>query len=116
MMKQLGLAAFAWAVAFSGWTVPGAWAAEKKADGKVRVVIIDGQNNHNWRATTPFMKKALEDSGRFAVSVSTTPQPGGKAPEGKDAVTFPPDLDRYDVVLSNYNGAPWPAEFQKALE
>ena len=26
---------------------------------KIRVVIIDGQNNHNWRATTPLLKKVL---------------------------------------------------------
>jgi hypothetical protein len=31
-------------------------------------------------------------------------------------VPFPPNLGKYDVVLSNYNGAPWPADFQKALE
>jgi len=40
---------------------------------KIRVLIIDGQNNHNWKATTPVMKKALEDSGRFTVTVATTP-------------------------------------------
>ena len=27
---------------------------------KIRVVIIDGQNNHDWRATTPHMKKVLK--------------------------------------------------------
>jgi type 1 glutamine amidotransferase len=31
-------------------------------------------------------------------------------------VPFPPDLGKYDVLVSNYNGAPWPKEFQKALE
>jgi len=44
-------------------------------DGKkIRVVIIDGQNNHDWRATTPIMKKSLEDCGRFTVDVATSPQ------------------------------------------
>jgi hypothetical protein len=43
-----------------------------KADSdKIRVVIIDGQNNHDWRSTTPWMKKVLEDSGRFSVAVSS---------------------------------------------
>lgn len=41
---------------------------------KIRVVLIDGQNNHDWRTTTPIMKKALEDSGRFTVTVETSPQ------------------------------------------
>jgi type 1 glutamine amidotransferase len=41
---------------------------------KLRVVIIDGQNNHTWKATTPVLKKELEDSGRFTVDVATSPQ------------------------------------------
>src|SRR5262245_13012626 len=43
-------------------------------DKKIRVVIIDGQNNHDWRSTTPVVKKSLLDSGRFAVDVATSPQ------------------------------------------
>ena len=30
--------------------------------------------------------------------------------------TFNPDFSKYDVVLSNYNGEPWPVEVEKALE
>ena len=69
-------------------------AEDKKETKKVRVLLIDGQNNHNWKATTPQLKKALEECGRFAVSVSTTPQPGGTQPQGKDAVPFPPGQAR----------------------
>ena len=29
---------------------------------------------------------------------------------------FPPDLAKYDVLLSNYNGAAWPEALQKQLE
>jgi len=83
---------------------------------KIRVVLIDGQNNHNWRATTPVMKKALLDCGRFTVDVSTNLKPGDKAPEGWQAVPFPPDLSKYDVVVSNYNGAMWPKDFNASLE
>jgi hypothetical protein len=35
-------------------------------------MLIDGQNNHNWKATTPVLKTMLEKSGRFELSVSTT--------------------------------------------
>jgi hypothetical protein len=80
---------------------------------KVRVLIIDGQNNHNWRAMTPPMKAELERSGRFTVDVVTTPAPKA-ARELWDA--FRPDFSRYDVVLSNYNGEPWPEGVRKALE
>jgi len=82
----------------------------------IRVLIIDGQNNHNWRATTPLMKQALEESGRFSVDVSSNLTPGDAPGTIKETVPFPPDLARYDVIVSNYNGAPWPAEFQQTFE
>ncbi len=110
---------------------------------KIRVLIIDGQNNHNWAAMTPPMKATLEKTGRFTVDVATTP-PQPKAPvkpkdekdeaaqakykremdkfnESKAAyptlmAKFRPDLTKYEVVLSNYNGDPWGAAFNKALE
>jgi len=97
-------------------------AAGGEAKGKIRVVIIDGQNNHDWRTTTPFMKKVLQDSGRFSVDVSTAPLSARDIkekrglPKGWQAVPFPPDLSKYDVVLSNYNGDSWPKEFQTALD
>lgn len=113
------------------------------ADGdKVRVLIIDGENNHAWQQTTPFLKKALESSGRFVVDVATTPQKPKLPPEPKgvseaelaeykqavakyaDAYAlfrtkppkFEPDLAKYAVVLSNYNGTPWPEPVRKSLE
>ena len=33
------------------------------AEDKIRVLIVDGQNNHNWRVMTPPMKADLERSG-----------------------------------------------------
>lgn len=88
-----------------------AFAAEK-----VRVVIIDGQNNHNWRQTTPYLKQALEQSGRFTVDVSTNSKQGDK-PGEVVSIGFPPDLSKYDVVLSNYNtsNVTWPDDLQKSL-
>jgi type 1 glutamine amidotransferase len=93
-------------------------AEEKKANAqpKIKVILIDGQNNHNWRATSPLLKKILEDSGRFTVDVSTNLKKDDKPGEIKDTVPFPPNLSTYDVVLSNYNGQPWPKEFESALD
>ena len=56
--------------------VPIAAAAPVPGDpnAQYKVLIIDGQNNHNWRETTPVMKKLLEGSGRFTVEVATTVQ------------------------------------------
>lgn len=114
MFKFLSHAALMAAVVL-GLAAPATTAQDKKAD-KIKVVLIDGQNNHNWRATTPLLKKVLEDTGKFAVDVSSNLKEGDKPGEVKDTVPFPPDLAKYDVVLSNYNGAPWPEAFQKSLE
>ena len=71
-----------------------------------KALIIDGQNNHNWKATTPILKKILEDSGLFQVDVAT-------APGGKDLSDFKPKFSDYQVVVSNYNGAPWSRETER---
>src|SRR4051812_23443428 len=82
---------------------------------KIRVILIDGQNNHKWQETSPVLKKSLEGSGRFTVDVSSNLKPGdqpGKLP----TVPFAPDLDKYDVLVSNYNSQPWPEQFNAALD
>jgi type 1 glutamine amidotransferase len=104
-------------LAICTFITPAARAEDEKRPAKIRVVLIDGQNNHDWRVTSPFMKKVLEDSGRFTVDISTAPLNGGdKRPKPEGSIAFPPDLSKFDVVLSNYNGEPWPEEFRKALE
>jgi uncharacterized protein len=56
------------------------------AADKLKVLIVDGQNNHQWAVTTPLLKKILEDTGRFTVDVSTTPTAKPNAPKmAKDA-------------------------------
>jgi hypothetical protein len=83
---------------------------------KIRVILIDGQNNHDWRATTPILKQVLERSGRCRVAVSSDLRPGDRPGRVADTVPFPPDLSRYDVLVSNFNGALWPAGFRRDLE
>ena len=58
----------------------------------IRVLIISGQNNHNWRETTPRIEEILEDSGRFTVDVTTQPE--------KLTAEL---LEPYDVIVSNWN-------------
>jgi type 1 glutamine amidotransferase len=88
----------------------------------IKVLIIDGQNNHNWKATTPILKAILGDAKLFAVDVATAPaNPGGKAPDEAKAAyrekmaAFKPDFAKYAVVVSNYNGDAWPAATQAAF-
>jgi uncharacterized protein len=85
-----------------------------QAAEKLRVLIIDGQNNHNWRATTPILKDFLTQTGRFTVDVVTTPTEKNAPPREWDK--FRPQFDKYDAVLSNYNGELWPAPVQRSLE
>ncbi|MBL9114974.1 MAG: ThuA domain-containing protein [Verrucomicrobiaceae bacterium] len=92
------------------------------AADKIKVLIIDGQNNHNWQATTPVMKSALEAAGHFEVSVSTAPPEAKKAkPEEKAALperwkTWKPNFSAHQVVISNYNGEAWPEDVRKSFE
>jgi type 1 glutamine amidotransferase len=78
------------------WTTMQSAAAPRK----LAALIIDGQNNHDWRATTPILRAALESSGRFTVDVAT-------APPGKNLDAFHPDFSKYRVVVLNYNGEDW---------
>ena len=83
-----------------------------RAAEKLKLLIVDGQNNHNWKAMTPYMKDVLEETGRFAVDVATSP--GSDAPAAAWE-KFRPQFSKYDVVLSNYNGQPWPKRVQRDL-
>lgn len=79
------------------------------ADPSLKALIVDGQNNHGvWPKTTQMMKKYLEETGLFTVDIATT------APQGTDE-NFKPDFSKYQVVISNYNGANWPEATQKSF-
>ena len=75
----------------------------------IKVLLVTGQNNHDWKASSPIFKETLEKSGLFDVEMLVT------APEG-DLVDFKPDFSAYDVVVSDYNGGKWGAEAEKSFE
>src|SRR3954454_16891819 len=66
---------------------------------KLQVLIITGQNGHDWRATTPVLRKILEDTKRFEVHV--TEEFRGAGPE---------TLAPYDLVVLNYYDGNKPAQ------
>jgi type 1 glutamine amidotransferase len=84
--------------------------SEDEPREKLRALIIDGQNNHDWKVTTPILREILESSGRFTVDVATSP------PSGADMRKFRPKFADYDVVVSNYNGDRWPADTERDFE
>jgi type 1 glutamine amidotransferase len=75
----------------------------------MKVLIIDGQNNHDWKTTTPLFKQILEETGLFTVDVATSPPAKG------DMKTFNPNFSAYRVIVSNYNGEPWSKETEEAF-
>ncbi len=94
MKLTTAVAALAFCLDLSGATIPG--------------LIIDGQNNHDYKSTTPHLKRILEQTGLFTINVATTSQ-------GSDLSMFKPDFSKYRVIISNYNGHRWPKETEEAL-
>lgn len=106
------------------------------AHGQIKVLIVDGQNNHSeWPKITYMLKAYLEESGGFKVdvarchytwngedflqsfAVSGLPETEAKKEPHQD-LNYKPDFKKYDVVVSNFgwNAAPWPQETQKEFE
>ena len=109
--------------------------ADDPATDKIKVLIVDGQNNHGeWPKITAMLKQYLEESGKFTVDVARTQftyrgddlleqyalNDGKKYQAHKRAKTdpnFKPDFSKYDVVVNNlgYGAADWPTETQAAF-
>ena len=64
-------------------------------------MIITGQNNHNWKASSPVLKQILDETGLFSSEIMITPEKGG------DMKTFNPDFSKYKLVVLDYNGDSW---------
>lgn len=72
--------------------LPAAFSQSQPAStSKIQTLIITGQNGHDWRGVTPYLRKALEDTGRFEVRVIEEFRGGG-----------PETLAPYDLVVLNY--------------
>ena len=79
-----------------------------KGPDKIKVLILSGRNNHDWKTTTPKLKHIYEESGLFVVEVTNKPE-----------TLNPDELSNYDVIVSNWNSFPekdvrWPAELETA--
>ncbi len=102
----------------------------------IKTLIVDGQNNHEqWPKITVMLKKQLEQTGLFTVTVERSGYtwkgekyisefPIANLPatialeKPKTDPDFCPDFSKYDVVITNFgwNAADWPEETQKAFE
>ena len=93
--------------------VPGAHAANKSAAATIKVMLLDGQSAgayHNWRLTTPVLKKELEETGLFEVNVVSAP------PSDGDFSSFNPNWSQYQVIVMNYDGPNWPDQLRSSFE
>lgn len=109
---------------------------DENKKNKLKVLIVDGQNNHTvWPKSTVMMKQYLEETNLFDVEIyRTKPTWNGnnhpkyyalhsdhshfdvKKPEIDR--NFKPNFNNYDVVVSNlgYKAAIWPKETKIAFE
>jgi len=78
----------------------------------IPILILDGQSTqyHNWQMVTPILQKELEDTGRFQVTVATSPQSDG------DFSNFKPEFSKYKAVVWNYDAPDWPSGMRTQLE
>lgn len=103
------LSAYLGMLLLGDWSLGAGHADEAAANQEtIKVLIVDGQNNHNWRATTPVLQSHLEATKLFSVEVATSPERGSEG--------FTPKFSNYDVVVMNYNGDDWSAETQRDFE
>lgn len=85
--------------------------------GKIKVLVLDGFSNHDWKATTEFIQETLEGAGIFEVDVSTAPA----EPNSAKLEEWLPEFSKYDVVIQNTNNIRnkklrWSRRVQEDLE
>jgi type 1 glutamine amidotransferase len=85
-------------------------------DRKIRVLIVDGFSNHDWRQTTALIGGILAQTNLFEVAVSTAPQITNAA----DWAAWRPKFSDCDVVIQNCNdigrGPKWPEPVKSDFE
>lgn len=68
----------------------------------ISVLIMTGQNNHNWPVSSQALKEIMESSGLFEVDMAISPV------AGEDMDTFIVDFDPYQLIVLDCNGDSWP--------
>ena len=81
---------------------------------EIKLLIVDGLSNHDWRRTTQAIIHILNEYKGFKIDVSTSPA------DKDEVLTWKPDFSAYDVVLLNFNDhdnpVNWSTETQHNLE
>ncbi|MCA8954449.1 MAG: DUF1080 domain-containing protein [Planctomycetes bacterium] len=67
-------------------------------DSRIPVLLVSGANNHDWQWTHRSLQRMLEESGRFAVTVTT--KPGEFLADAKA-------IAKFKAFVLDYNGPRW---------
>lgn len=85
-------------------------------EGRIKVLIVDGFSNHDWKHTTRCIRSILEQSDTFDIAVSTFPEDGTE----DEAKGWNPEFSAYDVVIQTCNDigsdTRWPRRVEEMLE
>ncbi len=74
-----------------------------------KALIITGQSEHNWKASSEAVKQILDETGMFTCTIMTTP------PKGEDISGFSPDFSNYSLIVLDYEGDAWPEKTNTAF-
>jgi type 1 glutamine amidotransferase len=90
-------------------------AAVSPAAAPIPVMLLDGESGgpyHDWQRISPVLKKILDETGLFAVTVLTAPAAAG------ELTSFAPEFAKHRVVVMNYDAPDerWPASLKQSLE
>jgi type 1 glutamine amidotransferase len=81
----------------------------------IKVLIVDGFSNHDWKQTSNLTKRILDESKRFKVDISTVPL------DSAGLAKWEPAFEKYAVVIQSTNNIQnpalrWPARIELELE
>ena len=79
--------------------------AHAEENTPIRVLIVDGRNNHAWESTTHALRQILLQTGRFRVDVSTAPSPYPKSRPRRPSKATAEETRRYEAAMADYHAA-----------
>ena len=71
----------------------------------IPLLLVSGQNNHDWSYTSAEIQGALEDCGQFAVTRTNKPH--------QDLGAL--DLSKFAAIVLDYNGDRWGSDAERAF-
>src|SRR5262245_41353605 len=86
-----------------------------RAAEPIQVMLLDGESGgayHDWQRVTPVLKRILDETKLFAVTVVTAPSATG------ELSAFAPEFAKYRAVVMNYDAPDerWPASLRTSFE